>query len=462
MNTTSVSTFDVLVGSPRGSFTEAVKVLLKGYHHYNYKTYSSIDALLEGADPSFAPPLAIIDGQDGTAQTTEWVQSTKMSYPDTLVVVLYASDSTIDPALVKKNGADQILHISYDREYVSDIILQLTPMDLEAKDLPLTTLTPVNPRDMEASLPINFDVYVHLPFNHRTILLRKSGDQLEGKQIDKITRLKQQMYIEKRQIKSFFEYSKSVMSLRNLPSTPSITEKTYYTKQAFREVTGQILNSAPTDYQEGKNIFERIRKVAADLDVTKDLSVTDIFEGIFKFTGNTRSLYNDAICMTAYSAYFAQLLGWPEEKRENAAIAGLLHNIGIAQLPVAAIGKETEDFTPEEKTEYQLYPDRSVIMVKNKKVPINPDISSGISEHREYGNGTGFPKKLIAEDISDTGKLLAIAYRFHTLTALQDDKPAMSAADAIKVIQDCAMTSPDQFDLIFLSSIFKKWNPLKR
>lgn len=457
MKTTSGPTVDVLIGSPRASFWETVTVILKGYYPYQLKHFRSVDEALEYSEQGFSPVLALIDGQDGSTKTNEWVQSIKMNYPDCKVIVLHSAAAPLDFNIAKKNGADELMHINFDREFISDIILQLAPIEMEGDHIPITSLMPVDLRDMEPEMNINFDIYVHLPANQRSVVLRRAGDSVDEKHIEKFRNLRQQMYIKKTQMKAFFEYARTVMSLRNVPLPVSMTEKFHRSKKAIYEIMAQFLNGAVTDYQEGKNILDKCKNIVLEFELTKDLDSQEIFNEIFRFTGNNRTLYHDCICLSAYAAYFAQLLGWNAEKRESAAIAGLLHNIGLSQLPASIGDKDLKDYTDEEMSEYKLYPDRSVIMVKAKKVPLSPEISEAIGQHRETINGTGFPKKLKSDSLSEMGKLMAIAYRFLEMTSLKESRQAMTPTQAISTLRDEALSGEGGVDLLLTTQIFKKW-----
>ncbi|MFS4459757.1 HD-GYP domain-containing protein [Bdellovibrio sp. HCB2-146] len=460
MTTTLGKTVDVLIGSPRDSFYETVKVVLKGYYPYKLQPFKSVDTLLEQTSNSeFKPILALIDGQDGTQATNEWVQSTKMSYPECHIIVLHSAAAPLDFNIVKKNGADEVMHLNFDREFISDMILQLAPIDMEGDQIPITALTPVDLRDIEAGVSINFDVYAHLHANHRSVVLRKAGDCIDARHIEKFHTMKQQMYIKKTQLKQFFEYARTVMSMRDIPFPISMTEKFHRSKKAIYEIMTQFLNGASTDYQEGKLIYEKCKAIIADFELTKDLAPNELVDEICRFSGNLRTYYHDCICMSAYGAYFAQLLGWPAEKREAAAIAGLLHNIGLSQLPPAAGDKMPKEMTAEELAEYHKYPDRSVVMVKSKKVPLDQIIAEGIGQHRENMRGSGFPKKLTGPDISEIGKLMMVAYHFHEMTALHDNRAAATPAQAVTLLRDNAMTGNGDIDLITATAIFKKFKP---
>lgn len=461
MKTKAGQTVDVLIGSPRSSFWDTVNKVLDGFYPYQLKHFRSVDEVLENPDTAFNPVLALIDGQDGTNTTNEWVQSTKMNHPDCHIIVLHSSEAAIDFNVVKKNGADEVMHINFDREFISDMVLQLAPIELEGDAIPITSLMPVDLRDMEAEMNINFDVYVHLPANHRSVLMRRTGDNVDQKHLEKFKNLKQQMYIKKTQMKQFFEYARTVLSLRNIPLPVSMTEKFHRSKKAIYEIMSQFLNGSVTDYQEGKLIYEKCKNIIVDFELTKDLSTDEIFDEIFRFAGNNRTLYHDCICLSAYAAYFAQLMGWSAEKRESAAMAGLLHNIGLSQLPASVGIKPVSDYTPEELQQYHQYPERSVIMVKTKKVPLEPEIADAISQHRETCDGKGFPKKLLAENLTEMGKLLGLAYRFHELTSLKSGQQANTPIQALTDLRDNALNGEGSVDLVITTNIFKKWKPAK-
>ncbi|MFM6927055.1 MAG: HD-GYP domain-containing protein [Bdellovibrio sp.] len=459
MTTSSGRTVDVLLGSPNERFLETMKGILKGYYPYKLQHFKSADEVLEKAPEHFNPILAIIDGTRGTQATIEWVQSTKMNFPDCPLIVLHSAAAPLDFNLVKKNGADEVMHINFDREFISDMVLQLAPIDMEGDSIPITALMPVDLRDIEAGLNINFDIYVHLPANHRSVVLRRSGDIVDQKQVDKFKNLHQQMYVKKTQLKPFFEYARTVMSLRNVNFPISMTEKFQRSKRNIYEFMAQFLNSASTDYQEGKAILDKCKDIIADLELNKNLTTNEVYEEVCRYTGNIRSYYHDCLCVSAYAAYFAQLLDWSAEKREAAAIAGLLHNVGLSQMTFDGIEKKFTELSAEDQKAYKYYPERSVNLVKAKKVPLTQEMTDGILQHRESVQGNGFPKALPAKDISDFGKLLAIAYSFHEATALRDTHQAAPPQVAIAALKDHSLSGNGAHDLVMITTIAKKFKP---
>ncbi|WP_413574636.1 HD-GYP domain-containing protein [Bdellovibrio sp. HCB290] len=459
MSASPGKTVDVIIGSPFPGFLETIQSVLKGYYPYILQQFKSVDEIIDASsNAEFKPILALIDGAGGTNSTNEWVQTTKMNYPDCHLIVLHSS-APLDFGIVKKNGADEVMHINFDREFISDMVLQLAPIELEGENIPITALMPVDLRDMEPNITLNFDVYVHLPANHRSVVLRHSGDVIEERHVDKFKTMRQQMYVKKTQMKQFFEFARTIMSMRNIPFPISMTEKFHRSKKNIYEFMQQFLNAASGDYSMGKAILDKCKTIITELELNKTLPQAEIYDEVCRYTGNTRSYYHDALCISAFAAYFAQLLDWPEEKRESAAIAGLLHNIGLSQANFSATEIDVEKLSGEQAHDYKFYPERSVNMVKAKKVPINQDIQDGIMQHRELPGGRGFPKALQTDDITAFGKLLSIAYSFHQLTALRDQASALAPQIAMNSMKDDAISGNGQFDLVMISTIAKKFKP---
>lgn len=455
MSEQSSKTVDVLIGSSRDSFWDTILLVFKGYYPYKLTRVRSIDEILENTDPDFKPVLALIDGQDGTGVSNEWVQAAKMTY-DCPLICLHSSAAPLDFNIVKKNGANEVMHMTFDREFISDMILQMAPIEFSGDDIPITALMPVDMRDIEPGMNINFDVFVHLPANHKSVLLRKSGDIIDERQVAKFKTMRQQMYVRKTQMKEFFEYARTIMSMRNMPFPVSMTEKFQRSKKAIYEIMSRFLNAAATDFSGGKEILEHCKNIITDFELTNDFTDAEIFSEISRFSGNLRTNYHDCICVAAYASLFAQLLGWDKTKRESAALAGLLHNIGLSQISLHIAQKTTSQMSEEEKTEYARYPEKSVLMVKAKKVSLVPEVAEGIEQHLELTSGKGFPKKISAGDISEMGKLMSIAYNFHIATALQESRGALAPLAAIAGMRDNAMSGAGDYDLVMVSQLAKK------
>lgn len=452
----TASSVDVLITSQRENFWQDVQTILRGYYPYKLHFMKDTDSILTPAE-TITPLLALVDGHGGTLQTSEWVQSVKMTYPDCPLIVLYGPEDELDFTLVKKNGANFIMHASFDREFVSDMILNLAPVDMSGTEIPVSALLPIEMNDINTDEDINFDVYIYLPSNGKSFRVRKGGGKIDDRLLEKSDITQQRLYIKKTQIKPFFEYARTILTMRDVANPVPQTERIYKSKKLIHEIISEILNSEAGDFQAGKAIFERCRLVLTELEVNKERSPEERIKEIYKFTGHPRSTYQDALSMAVFAANFASFLGMDGVKCESAALAGLLHNVGLSKLPLSAGTKKPKDYSPEEFAEYKLYPDRSVILTKTKKVPLPQEVSTGIVQHQENADASGFPHGLASDKIEPMGKVLRLAMRFLELTSLDGDQPGMTPKAAIASIRDESLAGKAIVDLVTVTQVFKRF-----
>lgn len=444
----------VLVASPSAEFWQHVNVFLEDYKAYNLKWFKTIDEIMEFSDSSFNPALAIVDSVGGTLACAEWVQSTKMTFSNSQLLILYSSEHPVDFSILKKNGADAMMHFNYDQEFFADMVLKMAPVDF-GNNIPVSALSQISADEIEANSEINFDMIIHLPTNHKTVIMRKKGSTIDQNVLDRFEKTKTHMYIKKTEMNQFFEYSRTVQSSRNMENPVTISEKFHKSKQIICELISEFLDLEATDFKTGKIIFERCKNILNEFDLLSDISQQEAWNQLEKFTGNVRSTYHDAINVCIYSAHLATILKLKPEKRESVALAGLLHNIGLSQLPSSTMNKTLESFSPEELASYKKYPERSVFMVKNKKVPLPQDVTRAIEEHREHVDGSGFPMGPEKAEVYELAKIVRLALRIQELTSLNDNNASRTAKSAIELLRDEVVQGKSIHDLQQITLIAK-------
>ncbi|MFN7905726.1 MAG: HD-GYP domain-containing protein [Pseudobdellovibrionaceae bacterium] len=448
------------LGSPFEDFKVLVKVISKDLQSVDFQQIKTIDEFLE-MKASKTAKLFFIDGRVGTQTSSEWVQSVKMSLPEVFICVLYGAEAPIDFAILKKNGAERLMHLLYDQEFIYELIVDISMSENTAKELPLSALNSISTTDLENDTEINFDVLVHLPGNKKTILARKKGTTLDERFLEKATKTKQILYVAKKEMKNFFEYARTIQSSRNVTNPFSVTEKFLKTKNTIQEIMSVFLNDQMTDYQSGKEILEKCRMILSEFELLQASDPKESLNKMKTYSGREQTLYHDAICTCCYAAHLGWILQLPPAAIESLALAGLLHNIGLAKLPTPTILKKIDEYTPDELKAYHQYPENSVNLVKLKKVPLNQEVSNAILEHREHADGTGFPKKLMGQDTNNLAKLVRLALRLQELTSLHgkaedSDQKTMTLDQALEFIKIETMGKKPLHEITTISTLFQK------
>src|SRR5690606_6436056 len=91
------------------------------------------------------------------------------------------------------------------------------------------------------------------------------------------------------------------------------------------------------------------------------------------------------------------------------AIAGMLLDVGIADVPPQILAKPLGELSPEERTEYHKHPLHSINLLKKRRLILNDRILAMIEQHHENYDGSGYPKGLAGSEILQEAQLLAIA-----------------------------------------------------
>ena len=125
-------------------------------------------------------------------------------------------------------------------------------------------------------------------------------------------------------------------------------------------------------------------------------------------------------------------LGLDDSTRMTIRLGALLRDVGNARLPAAILTKSGE-LSPEERAMLERHPILGEEILSGFKrlsglLPI-------VRHHHERLDGTGYPDALRAEQIPLEVRIVSVADRFEALLADRADRPAVSEAEAVRILQ---------------------------
>lgn len=132
------------------------------------------------------------------------------------------------------------------------------------------------------------------------------------------------------------------------------------------------------------------------------------------------------------SVYFGLALDYDYSDIVDLAITGLLHDIGMINVPREILLKHGK-LTPEEFKEIRKHTMQGAEMIKELE-GINECILEGVRFHHERENGAGYNGKKKDEHNSEFGKVIALADMYEALTHPRIYKKALPPAEAMKQI----------------------------
>lgn len=143
---------------------------------------------------------------------------------------------------------------------------------------------------------------------------------------------------------------------------------------------------------------------------------------------------------TVFAIAIAMQLKFPPHKMIELATACILHEIGMVRLPVQ-LYTSSRPLNQQEKNAITAHPVISYNILREFSFPLN--ICLGALEHHERENGTGYPRKLVKDQISIYAKIIAVACSYEAATT---KRPFKESKDAYSGIVDILKNQGHQYD----------------
>jgi putative nucleotidyltransferase with HDIG domain len=139
--------------------------------------------------------------------------------------------------------------------------------------------------------------------------------------------------------------------------------------------------------------------------------------------------YMHSVSVCALMVSLGRSLGLDEATRRDAGMAGLLHDLGKAAMPQEIINKPGK-LTDEEFTIIKSHPVRGHEMLLENGVD-NERVLDVCRHHHERIDGSGYPDKLAAENISLIARMSAVCDVYDAVTSDRPYKAGWDPADSV-------------------------------
>ena len=197
----------------------------------------------------------------------------------------------------------------------------------------------------------------------------------------------------------------------------------------FRQVVERIF----TNTIQGKLIdYPPIKKI-----VTRMISILHKENNlplVFKIKSYNDYTYVHSMNVASLSMSFAYHLKWNDIDLQIVGEGALLHDIGTSLIGLKILMKP-DKLTDTEFSEMKKHPLHGKNILA-KQLDIQDKAEMVVTEHHERVDGSGYPKKLRAGQISKYGKLVAIVDVYDALTTDKSYKKAVDSVEAIKIMSD--------------------------
>jgi HD-GYP domain-containing protein (c-di-GMP phosphodiesterase class II) len=203
---------------------------------------------------------------------------------------------------------------------------------------------------------------------------------------------------------------------------------------SIRRQAAGLVREVMQDARLGKAIeLERVTPVVENI-TASILRNPGALLGLLRIKGKDDYTFLHSVSVCTLLVAFCRSRNMSEEITYQAGLGGLLHDTGKALVPDHILNKPGR-LTEEEFEVIRRHPrDGHDILLKTPGIgPIPLDITL---HHHERRDGSGYPEKLLADDISELAQMAAIVDVYDAITADRVYHKGMPAAEALRKIYE--------------------------
>lgn len=153
--------------------------------------------------------------------------------------------------------------------------------------------------------------------------------------------------------------------------------------------------------------------------------------------------------------------GMPDRQRHTLRVAALLHDMGKIDDRFFHIVHSRKPLTPEQRSQMEHHPHQSAHILGPLE-QLHPGIQAIVSSHHECWNGSGYPRRLAADDIPLGARIIAVADAFDAMTQPRKYKEPLAIEEALENLDDGAgqQFDPQLVTLVESPGVLPRWRQI--
>ena len=227
----------------------------------------------------------------------------------------------------------------------------------------------------------------------------------------------QYLFVRKVEYKNFVGQSIMVAGILMNKAEVSTDRKAVFISNAADSVFHEIseLGFSRESLDHAKQVSEKIRMLVE--------GKMDLFSVMSMLANVPGDLLRHSVAVSAVSVMIAKGMDFTLDANiEKVALGGMLHDIGMKELPTEILEKSRHELSRDEQALYESHAFRGAEIMRT--MPSVPDeLVSVAYEHHENSIGQGYPRRLRDFRIAPFAKVVAVADTFCDLTLVTGNEP---------------------------------------
>ena len=271
-----------------------------------------------------------------------------------------------------------------------------------------TAFVPILAQNFLAGSTSYFDIYVRLG-SGRYLKILKLGDSFSHERLTNYLKKGVQFfYLRKEAQELYIGYCDRLSRAINGKAEISFGTKSKYTLNHGQEITSFMASNGvdSTYLSHADHFIKNAHQIV--LESKKDnVYIDELLSHI--------SAYEHGVGTTMIACILAQAMGMQSDNPVRIiGMAGLLHDVGLLQLPVELHGENEGAFTSAQLKLFQTHPILGAEILKGVK-GVEPITVQAVLQHHERKNRSGFPHRIGMGSINKVAEIVGLADEFNQM-----------------------------------------------
>ena len=199
----------------------------------------------------------------------------------------------------------------------------------------------------------------------------------------------------------------------------------------YAERVKQIKNLSANLKSAPANASRDAREIAGTMAEAFD-EASDVLINLVNFTDDRFSVHHHSVNVAVLSLSLGKALGITGRELRWLCTGALLHDMGNIAIPAKVINKRS-DLTVSERKLMNTHPVLGGKLARNLE-GISDEVAEIIDQHHEHLDGSGFPRGLKGEEISQLARIIAISNYYDNLCNPKEQKNAITPKAAMSIL----------------------------
>lgn len=192
-------------------------------------------------------------------------------------------------------------------------------------------------------------------------------------------------------------------------------EKNAIAKEAAKDILTE--SSEQESIEDQKEFDKKASSIVEDILNRSNSPSKDLIEEIWSLADDI-SEYQHSVSVATYSVLFALAFGKIDpEVLADIALSGLIHDIGVSQIPLEISRTPELELKGNDLTKYTSHVDHTLELIRLYGENISDRAKELVWQHHEKFDGSGYPRKLEGFQFDDIAQLVSMADLLHTIAS---------------------------------------------